>query len=165
MDDRLWPARNVAEHIFCPRLFYLMEVEGLHLHNSETLQGQLVHRKVDQPSKEKTTATAQDKDIPKSLRSLTLTSTLYSLTATLDLAKIDGNLATPIEYRKGRPQRKNISNVPFEEIAIIGPSKLQKIYDNKFANIGLSTIANRLHEDGIPYNLRYALTKKTKPKQ
>jgi len=114
VDDRLWPARNVAEHKFCPRLFYLMEVEGLHLHNSETLQGQLVHRKVDQPSKEKTTATAQDKDIPKSLRSLTLTSTLYSLTATLDLAKIDGNVATPIEYRKGRPQRKNSSNVPFE---------------------------------------------------
>ena len=54
--------------------------------------------------------------------------------------------------------------MPFEEIAIIGPSKLQKIYDNKFANIGLSTIANRLHEDGIPYNLRYALTKKDETK-
>ena len=25
MDDGLWPARNVAENAYCPRLFYLME--------------------------------------------------------------------------------------------------------------------------------------------
>lgn len=28
MDESLWPARNVAEYAYCPRLFYLMEVQG-----------------------------------------------------------------------------------------------------------------------------------------
>ena len=30
MDEYLWP-RNVAEYAYCPRPFYLMEVEGLHV--------------------------------------------------------------------------------------------------------------------------------------
>lgn len=29
MDERLWPARNVAEYAYCPRLFYYMQVEGI----------------------------------------------------------------------------------------------------------------------------------------
>ena len=29
MDESLWPARNVAEYAYCPRLFYFMEVEGI----------------------------------------------------------------------------------------------------------------------------------------
>lgn len=28
MDNPLWPARNVAEYAYCPRLFYFREVEG-----------------------------------------------------------------------------------------------------------------------------------------
>lgn len=28
MDEYVWPARNVAEFAYCPRLFYLMEVEA-----------------------------------------------------------------------------------------------------------------------------------------
>lgn len=31
MDESLWPARNVAEYAYCPRLFYYMEVEGIHV--------------------------------------------------------------------------------------------------------------------------------------
>jgi hypothetical protein len=29
MDESLWPARNVAEYAYCPRLFYYMQVEGI----------------------------------------------------------------------------------------------------------------------------------------
>jgi CRISPR-associated protein Cas1 len=28
MDEPLWPARGVAEHAYCPRLFYYMTVEA-----------------------------------------------------------------------------------------------------------------------------------------
>ena len=52
MDEYLWPARNVAEFAYCPRLFYLMEVEGIHLANTDTEQGNLVHRRVHRPSAE-----------------------------------------------------------------------------------------------------------------
>ena len=37
MDEYLWPARNVAEYAYCPRLFYYMEVEGIHLPSADTV--------------------------------------------------------------------------------------------------------------------------------
>lgn len=37
MDESLWPARNVAEFAYCPRLFYLMEVEGIHLPSDDDI--------------------------------------------------------------------------------------------------------------------------------
>ena len=50
MDAPLWPARNVAEYAYCPRLFYYMEVEGIHVASQDTEEGQRIHRRVDAPS-------------------------------------------------------------------------------------------------------------------
>lgn len=108
MDEYLWPARNVAEYAYCPRLFYFMEVEGIHLHNADTETGVSVHRRVDAPS----AAPEEDDDRPKSVRSLTLTSQALKLTATLDLAEIQDDLAVPVEYRKGRPRSMTIVPPP-----------------------------------------------------
>ncbi|MGD1277500.1 MAG: CRISPR-associated endonuclease Cas1 [Tepidisphaeraceae bacterium] len=110
MDEYLWPARNVAEFAYCPRLFYLMEVEGIHLPNTDTEQGNLVHRRVHRPSAAKKSDDNGDTDAdtdesrPRTVRSLTLTSPTHRLTATLDLAEINGSVAVPVEYRKGRPR-------------------------------------------------------------
>jgi len=111
MDEELWPARNVAEHAYCPRLFYFMQVEGVFLPSADTEQGKAVHRRVDRPS------AADDEDDessekPKTVRSLVLTSQVHRLTATLDLAEITGQVAVPIEYRKGRPQRATLVPPP-----------------------------------------------------
>ena len=105
MDEYLWPARNVAEYAYCPRLFYLMEVEGLHVPNADTERGVADHRRVDEPSAASHNGEGDDPDRPRSVRSLTLTSPTLGLTATLDLAEIAGQAAVPVEYRKGRPQR------------------------------------------------------------
>jgi CRISP-associated protein Cas1 len=104
MDQSLWPARNVAEFAYCPRLFYLMEVEGIHVPSADTEQGNRVHRRVDSPSSEDAVLAATDGDACKIVRSLTLTSCSLGLTATLDLAEIDGCVAVPVEYRKGKPR-------------------------------------------------------------
>jgi hypothetical protein len=104
MDEYLWPVRNVAEYSYCPRLFHLMEVEGIHLPSEDTEQGNRVHKRVDEPSSEAVLNRATKEDAaPRSVRSLTLTSTQHGLTATLDLAEVSGTLAVPVEYRKGRP--------------------------------------------------------------
>lgn len=103
MDEYLWPARNVAEFAYCPRLFYLMEVEGIHLPSTDTEQGVAVHRRVDRPSAA-SNGDQQDENRPRVTRSLTLTSKTLGLTATLDLAEIEGKTAIPVEYRKGRPR-------------------------------------------------------------
>lgn len=124
MDEYLWPARNVAEFAYCPRLFYLMEVEGIHLPNTDTEQGNLVHKRVHRPSavrdsEEEDDAPGDEK--PKAVRSLTLTSSNLKLTATLDLAEINGNSAVPIEYRKGRPRHLSMasSDDPGEEEPVL----------------------------------------------
>ena len=88
MDESLWPARNVAEYAYCPRLFYLMEVEGIHLPSEDTEQGNRVHRRVDQPSSDQIDNGAKDDSRPRAVRSLTLASERLGLTATLDLAEM-----------------------------------------------------------------------------
>ena len=110
MDEALWPARNVAEYAYCPRLFYLMEVEGIHLASVDTLKGIAVHRRVDKPSNDPDSSEEMDQDRPKTVRSLTLTDSALGLTATLDLAEINGNQAIPVEYRKGRPKYQSSNN-------------------------------------------------------
>lgn len=57
---------------------------------------------------------AADDGLPKIVRSLALTSHALGLTATLDLAEVAGNVATPAEYRKGRPRRKFSEGEPAE---------------------------------------------------
>ena len=101
-DEYLWPVRNVAEYAYCPRLFYLMEVEGIHLPNEETEAGKLVHKRVDKAGVAPDDPD-EDTERPISVRSLVLTSEERKLTATLDLAEIEGKRACPVEYRKGKP--------------------------------------------------------------
>jgi len=107
-DEGLLSARHVAEHAYCPRLFYFMEVEGVFLPSVDTVEGTTVHRRVDKPSasrsKPSETAT-EDSERPRSVRSLTFSSQNLGITAVLDIAEIQGNDAVPVEYRKGRPHR------------------------------------------------------------
>ena len=108
MDVPNWPARNVAEFAYCPRLFYFMEVEGIHVPSSDTEQGCRTHRRVDAPSHTQTSADGDgvESGDAEPVRSLTLTSQRLGLTATLDITEIDGRVAVPVEYRKGRPHHR-----------------------------------------------------------
>ncbi|MBX3394357.1 MAG: CRISPR-associated endonuclease Cas1 [Phycisphaerae bacterium] len=120
----MWPCRGIAEHAYCPRLFYYMTVEGVFLPSADTEQGAGVHRRVDSPSEappsprkseakrsngrnktEKLEETENDPDRPRAVRSLALTSEKLGLTGTLDLTEIEGARAVPVEYRKGRARR------------------------------------------------------------
>ena len=118
-DETHWPARTVAEYAYCPRLFYYMEVEGVFLPSVDTEKGQAVHRRVNKPTAElqEHSDELEGSDRPKIVRSLVLTSDKLGLTATLDLAELSGNVAIPVEYRKGAPKRTPIAAKPdeFEE--------------------------------------------------
>lgn len=135
VDQELWPARGVAEHAYCPRLFYYMAVEGVFAPSADTEQGKGIHRRVDRPSAaselpveperpsgreatEKLDQGESDSDRPRSVRSLALTSKRLGLTATLDVAEINGNVAVPVEYRKGRARRNGNDQVlePVDEM-------------------------------------------------
>jgi len=134
MDGAHWPCRGVAEHAYCPRLFYYMTVEGVFLPSVDTEKGAGVHKRVDRPSEapprldgeskepsrgkqkvEKLEESDADPERPRSVRSLALTSDRLGLTAKLDLAEIKGTTAIPVEYRKGRPKRAG-SSEPVDEM-------------------------------------------------
>ena len=108
----LLATRNVAEYAYCPRLFYFMEVEGIKIDNVHIVLGQVVHKHVDEPSKFKKKPSVMTEPIaaecnmntPEIIRSLVLTDEKLGLTATLDLVELNGNIAVPIEYRKGEPK-------------------------------------------------------------
>jgi CRISPR-associated endonuclease Cas1 len=129
----MWPCRGVAEHAYCPRLFYYMAVEGIFAPSADTEKGAAVHRVVDRPSAaqppppvsgkggspnsvERLEQSPDDAERPRAVRSLTLASTGLGLTATLDLAEINGSMAVPVEYRKGGPKRSRVEAAPGDEM-------------------------------------------------
>ncbi len=123
-DDGYLPARMINELVYCPRLFYLMYVEGQFERNADTIEGEGVHRRVDEktdslPSPNtvdaqrepagqdpngSTQAPAQDE--PKiHARSVTLASDRLGVVAKLDLVEAQGQRATPVDYKRGRPRQ------------------------------------------------------------
>jgi len=143
MDESLWPARNVAEHAYCPRLFYYMQVEGIFLPSSDTEKGVAVHRRVDKPSaaSEDDGESAAEPERPRAVRSLALTSKTLGLTATLDLAEISGQVAVPVEYRKGRPKRTAMAPPPEDPgQADDPPLSLKEAWPTDRVQVGLQAI-------------------------
>ena len=132
-EDRYLPARMINEVVYCPRLFYLMHVEGQFEHNAETTDGEGVHRRVDArtdalaaPESEQQSASSDQPELgddPPSevdvgssttaakeavtihARSVTLASDTLGVIAKLDLIEAKGEQATPVDYKRGRPRR------------------------------------------------------------
>jgi CRISP-associated protein Cas1 len=99
------PARMLNEFVYCPRLFYYEHVEGLFAHNRETVEGSQRHAKVDSGNG----ALAAGDDLSERgetihARSVTLSSEQHRLIAKLDLVEAEGDLATPVDYKRGRPR-------------------------------------------------------------
>ena len=82
------PARQLNEFTYCPRLFYYEYVEGVFVHNRETVEGEIQHRRVD--AKEDELPPAEEliqSDRPARMRSVSLSSNTYGVIAKMDLAQ------------------------------------------------------------------------------
>jgi CRISPR-associated protein Cas1 len=111
------PARMVNEYVYCPRLFYLEWVQGRFATSDDVEEGLYVHRVVDEPGgdlpdpDEHADGNADDGDDPERLagrtaRSIWLTSSVLAVTAKIDLVEvIAGGAVTPVDYKKGKPDR------------------------------------------------------------
>ena len=107
----LLPVRMLSEFAYCPRLFYLMHVDGRWADNEYTIEGQHAHRRVDRfddllpdpganASAEKE---AEGGDEPPEInRSVSLASERLGLVAKLDLVSTAGDEAVPVETKRGR---------------------------------------------------------------
>lgn len=98
------PARMLNEFTYCPRLFYLEYVDGLFRHNSDTVEGSARHGRVDRKVDELPPSADA---APEALhaRSVTLSSDRYGVVAKLDLIETEGEVATPIDYKRGSPKK------------------------------------------------------------
>ncbi|MFA6931081.1 MAG: CRISPR-associated protein Cas4, partial [Lentisphaeria bacterium] len=96
----LLPIRMLVEYAYCPRLFFLMHVEGRWDDNAYTEDGRVVHRRVDEEDEPLPDVTDGDEE-PKVARSVPLSSEKLGLTGKTDVLEHEGNVATPVEYKRG----------------------------------------------------------------
>lgn len=107
-DVPLLPARMVNEYCYCPRLAYLMWVQGEWDDSSDTVEGRHVHRRVDKPGGKLPTAQELEEGTDDGereklhARSITLSSGRLGLIAKLDLIEGEGTRVTPVDYKRGK---------------------------------------------------------------
>lgn len=96
----LVPVRMLNEYVYCPRLGYLMWVDGEFAHNADTVEGVIRHKRVDQPSGPLPESGEDTEKIHA--RSVHLSSEQLGLTARIDLVEGDADGVQPVDYKKGK---------------------------------------------------------------
>jgi CRISP-associated protein Cas1 len=92
----LIPASMLAAFAYCPRLCYLLWVQGEFQDSAETVDGRFQHRWVD----------AEQDEVPEDFqpfhaRSVSLTAPQAGVCCRIDLLEGDGQCVTPVEYKRG----------------------------------------------------------------
>ncbi len=95
----LIPVRMLTQFAYCKRLSYMEWVQGEFAYNADVLDGKYQHRNVDKPSGGK--KLEENTDEKFHARSVTLSDNTLGIIAKTDLLELDGNLATPVEYKRG----------------------------------------------------------------
>src|SRR5665213_2989254 len=93
----------LVEYAYCPRLFFLEHVEGRWADNVYTEEGHQVHRRVDEEDEPlPDPVPGKGGDAPPTVaRSVPLSSERLGLTCKTDVLELVGDLATPVEYKRG----------------------------------------------------------------
>ncbi len=94
------PARMLNEYVYCPRLAYMMWVEGEFAHNADTVEGAIRHKRVDQASGALPESGEEAEKIHA--RSVHLSSDRLGLTAKIDLVEGGPDGVRPVDYKKGK---------------------------------------------------------------
>jgi CRISP-associated protein Cas1 len=98
------PARMLNEFVYCPRLYFYEHVEGVFVHNRETIEGGLRHAKLDDGKGELKPAENLSSDDHLHSRSVSLSSDRYGLIAKMDLIEAQDGVVTPVDYKRGSPR-------------------------------------------------------------
>ena len=110
----LIPVRMLNEFIYCPRLAYLMWTQKEWVDTSDTVEGKDIHKHVDK--KEQILPTVcEDSSSAKQAKykSVTLSSEKLGIIAKIDVVETENNIATPVDYKRGkRPHVENSAYLP-----------------------------------------------------
>ena len=97
------PARMINEFVYCPRLFYYEQVQGVFVDSADTIEGSVQHRRVDTEGGPEAPKPGEQSEEPVIVRSITLSSEQHKVIAKLDLAEFKESSAVPVDYKHGRP--------------------------------------------------------------
>lgn len=99
----LIPVRMLNEFTYCPRLAYIEWVDQEFEDNLDTMEGRFAHRRVDRESKKDL---KPQEELPEKekihTRSVMLSAPSEGLVAKLDLVETVGDVATPVDYKRGK---------------------------------------------------------------
>jgi CRISPR-associated protein Cas1 len=96
------PARMVNEYQYCPRLAYLMWVQGEWSDSADTVEGRWRHRRVEAAASAFPEAEALPEGERLHARSVTLSSKRLGLSAKIDLIEAEDGKVTPVDYKRGK---------------------------------------------------------------
>ena len=96
----LIPASMLAAFAYCPRLCYLQFVQGEFLDSAELADGRFQHRWIDAEQD----AVPED-FVPFHARSVSLSAPREGVCCKIDLLEGDGQVVTPVEYKRGEAPR------------------------------------------------------------
>lgn len=101
METPLIPVRMLNEYVYCPRLAYMMWVQGEFAHSADTVEGTIRHKRVDKASG-KLPVVSEEEPEHFHARSVYLSSEKLGLTAKVDLVEGDTDGVQPVDYKKGK---------------------------------------------------------------
>lgn len=106
------PVRMLNEFTYCPRLGYLMWVDSEWADSHHTVEGRWRHKRVDRPSAKGLPEADGDREAPLHTRSVELGSDCLGLVAKIDLVEAEGDMATPVDYKRGK--RPNVPGSAYD---------------------------------------------------
>jgi CRISPR-associated protein Cas1 len=158
-ERELLPVRMLNEFVYCPRLFYLIHVDGRWAENAHTVSGRQAHRRVDNledalpnPQEAKASDGSQEYGDPPPVvsRSVSLSSPRLGLTAKLDLVSTADDEALPVERKVGRvPQNEQRSWEP-ERVQLMAQGMLLREHGYRCDHGVLYFVGSRTRVD-IPF--------------
>lgn len=107
------PARMINEFVYCPRLFYYEQVEGVFVESADTIRGSQGHKRVDQGSGSLPSADGMDaSEDTIHARSVELASDRLGVVCKMDLVELRTDLFSnvqvfPVEYKIGAPREND----------------------------------------------------------
>lgn len=96
--DEYPPLSALNDLLFCPRRCFLHRVEGVWLENAHTLTGSHDHRRVHETRD-------TESGTERTARGLRLISHTLRLQGVADLVEFSGDVALPVEYKRGRRRK------------------------------------------------------------
>ncbi len=110
------PVRMVNEWVYCPRLAWLMHVEGEWADTEDTVRGQQVHARADTPAGNlpdaESLTTEEAEDISTRVRALTLSSDRLGIIAKIDMLDVTDGAVSVIDIKKGK--RPHVARSAYE---------------------------------------------------